>query len=293
MRLTISGLLATLMVVAVCGPAQAQAVPGPVTLTPLWTLDGLQSPESAQLSADGTFLYVSNIGGEGDVRDGDGHISRVSLDGRMLEQRWAVGMDAPKGMVLRDDRLFVTDIDRVVEIDTADGRITGRYPAPDARFLNDAALAPNGTILASDSGGARIYGLKGDRLEIWAIDPRLQGINGLLSEDDRLVISTMAGVVLTMDWGTKALDLLAVGVGAGDGVARLPDGSYVVSEWPGRLFHIGQAGQRSPLLDTREGEIYQNDFLLIGDVLIVPNLKPGRLTAHRVVGAAGTPPPGR
>lgn len=293
MRLTFSGLMAALAALALCGPSQAQVTAGPVTLTPLWTLDGLQSPESAQLSADRTLLYVSNIGGEADVRDGDGHISRVSLDGRMLEQRWAVGMDAPKGTVLRDGRLFVTDIDRIVEIDAADGRVVGRYPAPDARFLNDLALAPDGTVLASDSGGARIYGLKGDRLEIWAIDPRLQGINGLLSEPDRLVISTMAGVVLTMHWGTKTLDLLAVGVGAGDGVARLPDGSYVVSEWPGRLFYIGRTGQRSTLLDTREGEIYQNDFLVIGDLLIVPNVKPGRLTAHRVVGAGETPPPGR
>lgn len=285
--------LAALVVIVACSSPRAQTAPTPLSLAPLWALDGLQSPESVELSADGTFLYVSNIGGEGDVRDGDGHISRVSLDGQMLEGRWSVGMNAPKGMALRGGRLFVTDIDHIVEIDAGDGRVVGRYPAPGAGFLNDAAVTPDGTILASDSAGARIYSLKGDRVEIWAIDPRLQSINGLLSEQDRLVITTMAGVVLTMDWGTKVLELLAVGVGAGDGVAGLSDGGYVVSEWPGRVFHVGATGQRSTLLDTREGEIYQNDFLVIGDVLIVPNLKPGRLTAHRVVGAGRTPPPGR
>lgn len=293
MRPKIKGLLVILAAVAACGSPRAQITPAAVSLSPLWTLEGLKGPESVHLSADGAFLYVSNTDGESDARDGSGHISRVSLDGRMLEDRWAEGLDAPKGMALRGDRLFVTDIDRIVEIDAADGRVIERHAVPGAVFLNDLAMAPDGTVLASDSGGARIYGLKADRAEIWAIDPRLEGVNGLLPEGDRLVIVTMSGVLLTMDWGTKAIGLLAVGVGNGDGVARLPDDSYIVGEWPGRLFHISQTGRRSTLLTTREEPIYQNDFILVGDTLVVPNLQPGRLTAHRVVGAEGTPPPGR
>ena len=44
------------------GPAQA----GSPKLTELWTLGGLESPESVALSADGRFLYVASVAGEGD-----------------------------------------------------------------------------------------------------------------------------------------------------------------------------------------------------------------------------------
>src|SRR5687768_10544586 len=94
-------LMVAFLAVCACDAPRAQTTTDRVVLGPLWTLEGLQSPESVHLSADGAFLYVSNIGGEGDVRDGDGFISRASLDGRMLESRWATGMDAPKGMALR------------------------------------------------------------------------------------------------------------------------------------------------------------------------------------------------
>ena len=36
---------------------------------PVWVLDGLAEPESVALAADGRTLYVSNVGGEGDVKD--------------------------------------------------------------------------------------------------------------------------------------------------------------------------------------------------------------------------------
>ncbi|MDO1560235.1 hypothetical protein Q0812_12430 [Brevundimonas sp. 2R-24] len=271
--------------------------PPQLSLEPLWTLEGFDSPESVLPSADGRELYVSNVGGEGGDRDGNGFISRVAPDGRMIEREWITGLDAPKGMALRDGRLFVTDIDKIVEIDAVAGRIVARHQAEGATFLNDAAVAPDGTILASDSGGSRIYALQErggtSRVEIWALDPRLSAINGLLPEPERLVIVTMQGVVLTMDWGTRAIGLLAVGVGDGDGVVPTQDGGYIVGEWPGRLFHISGRGDRRMILDRRqEPQIYQNDFVRVGDVLIVPNLSPGTVTAHRILNE-GVPPPSR
>ena len=120
----------------------AGAAAGETRLEPIWTLKGLSAPESVAVSADGSFLYVSNVNGEADAADGNGFISRVSVDGKMLEEKWAMGLDGPKGLVLKGARLFVTDITRVVELDAATGKRVAAHDVPGAKFLNDAALAP-------------------------------------------------------------------------------------------------------------------------------------------------------
>ena len=48
----------------------------------MWRAQGLANPESAALSADRNFLYVTNVNGDGAAKDGNGFIARVGLDGR-------------------------------------------------------------------------------------------------------------------------------------------------------------------------------------------------------------------
>jgi hypothetical protein len=262
---------------ACCGlPAQA------VTLTPLGTVPGLEDPESAAISADGKTLYVANVAGAADAVDGRGFISRVSRDGKMLQKEWVAGMDAPKGGIVAGNRLFVSDITRLVEIDIAAARIVARYPAPGAKFLNDVAVLPDGTVVVSDSATARIYALKAGRMTIWAEGPLLDSVNGLLPEKDRLVIATMASRLLAMDYRTHAITVLARGIGEGDGVAALGGGRYLVSAWPGRLFEVAPGGRLTTLIDTRKAGTYINDLIVVGDTLILPHMKPGSLEALRI-----------
>lgn len=251
-------------------------------LMPLWTTRGFANPESVALSADGQFLYVSNVDGEGDARDGNGRIDRLALDGKLLQCGWATGLDGPKGLALRAGTLYASDITTLVEIDSDSGKVVARHEAIDAGFLNDVAFAPDGEVLVSDSAKSRIYALHDGRLEPWLEHELLRSINGLLPEAGRLVASTMQGRLLAIDWETHEVSVLAEGIGDGDGIAPLGDGTYLVSEWPGRLFHVNALGKASTLLDTREQKRYLNDFLLVGDRLIVPNWEPGSISAYRL-----------
>ena len=251
-------------------------------LEALWTLKGLSDPESVALSADKRFLYVSNVNGESDAVDGNGFISRVSRDGKMIEEKWVTGLDAPKGTAVAKGRLYVSDITTLAVIDARTGRVLEKIAAPDAGFLNDVAVLPDGRVIASDSARQRIYVLQGGKLTVWLEDPLLRSINGLLPERGRLVISTMQGRLLAADYRTRKLTQLAEGLGRGDGVARLRDGSWLFSEWPGRLFHVRADGSNTVLQDERQAERYMNDFILVDGVLLVPNMKPGELTAWRV-----------
>lgn len=263
-----------------CACATASAAdPG---LAPLWTTPGFANPESVALSADGGFLYVSNVDGEGDARDGNGRIDRLALDGKLLQRGWATGLDGPKGLALRAGILYASDISALMEIDSGSGKVIARHEAVDAGFLNDVAFAPGGEVLVSDSAKSRIYALRDGRLEPWLEHELLRSINGLLPEAGRLVASTMQGRLLAIDWKTREVSVLAQGLGDGDGIAALGDGAYLVSEWPGRLFHVTARGTSSTLLDTREQKHYLNDFLLVGDQLIVPNWEPGSVSAYRL-----------
>lgn len=279
--LSISAAL-TLAACAPEGQAPAASETNAPRLEQVWRAMGLASPESVALSADGTFLFVSNVNGEGEAKDGNGFISRVSLEGEVLEREFARGLDAPKGLMAGGDALYVADIDQLVVIDAATGAVRRRVRAEGAGFLNDLAFAPDGQVLMADSGTGRIYAVASDTAEIWLEHALLQSINGLLPEPERLIVTTMQGRLLAVDYTSRAVTVLAEGLGEADGVAALGDGRYLVSEWPG-LMHVVADGAHDTIMDTRGESRFLNDFLLVGDVLYVPHWEPGELTAYRVV----------
>lgn len=264
--------------------AQPESTP---RLEQVWRVTGLANPESVALSADGTFLYVTNVNGEGDAEDGNGFISRVSVNGEMLEREFARGLDAPKGIMLGGDALYVADVNDMVVLDAATGAVRRRVPAPGARFLNDLTFAPDGNVLIADSGGARIYAIRTDTMEIWLEHEMLDSINGFLPEPQRLLVTTMAGRLLAIDYESRAVTVLAEGLGDADGIAALGEGRYLVSEWPG-LMHVVNTGDGSheTIMDSREEQRFLNDFLLVDDVFYQPHWEPSELTAYRVVQGA-------
>lgn len=272
--------LALCLLTTACG-APATKTPSQEAWPSVWRLTGFDSPESVAVGEDGRTLYVANVGGEGEIHDGNGFISRVSAGGRMLERQWVTGLDAPKGAIVSGGKLYVSDIDKLVEIDIASGRVAARYPAPGATFLNDVAVAPDGTVLVADSGTGRIFALHGKAMVVWAGGPELKSANGLLPEPGRLLVTTMEGKLLSMAYVTKAVKVVATGLGQADGVAPAQGEDYFVGEWPGRLFVVTPDGKSKAIVDSRKDGIYINDFIRVGDLLIVPNWKPGSLTAYR------------
>ncbi len=250
----------------------------------LWTLEELQSPESVLLSQDNSFLYVSNVNGGGGDKDGNGYIARVSLTGELLERTWVDGLNAPKGLGLKDGKLYVSDIDQIVIIDTATASIENRINVPDADFLNDITVNTDGTVLISDSGNSTIYKLNNDQQpEVLMTDDRFGGINGLQPHNGQLLITTMdKGELLSLDIGKQSIEVLAGNMKNADGITPVTGGGYIVSSWPGQLFYISDDGESTELLNTTEDKKYMNDFMLLGDILLIPNWQPGSLSAYQL-----------
>lgn len=248
-----------------------------------WRTGNLANPESAALSADGSFLYVTNVNGEGEAKDGNGFIARVSTDGSVLNREFVTGLDGPKGITLGGDSLYVADIDQLVIVDAGTGAIRRRVPAPGAKFLNDLTIAPDGQVLIADSESQRIYSARENMIEVWLEHELLRSVNGLMPEPARLIVTTMQGRLLAVNYATREITVLAEGLGDADGVAALGDGRYLVSEWPGLMHVVSPDGTHETILDTRAENRYLNDFLLVGDMLYQPHWEPGEMSAYRVV----------
>jgi hypothetical protein len=273
------------LAVQACAPSDTAPVEksGPVPALELqWNLTGLDSPESVIPSADGKELWVSNVNGEGDAKDGNGYIARLSLSGDLVEKDWITGLNGPKGLSRAGTTLYVSDIDHLVEIDTLKGEVTARIPMPGAGFLNDVLVTDAG-VLVSDSANARIYAYHDGKVSIWREDGALSGINGLYPYEDNLLITTMdKGSLLALDWRDKSLKEISTGMKNADGITPLKDGTFLTSSWPGKLYHVGKDGTQTVLLDTEAEEIYLNDMYLWDDTLYIPNWQPGSVRAYTV-----------
>lgn len=262
----------------------------------VWTVDGLDAPESAYFDATRGVLYVSNIGGEPTAKDGNGYISRVDPNGQLLEANWVSGMDAPKGLVSDGTTLYVSDIDRLVAIDIDAGEITGTWSAAGAVFLNDTAIDDAGHVYVSDMITEKIHVLSDNELTVLSEGEDLQHPNGLNMLDGKLLVAPW-GRDLQEDFTTKiGGHLIAVDVesgsvaplGSGEPIGNLdglePDGKggWMVSDWiAGAVYRVEVDGSKTMLLDLDMGSA-DLEYIPEQSLLIVPMMLDNRLVAYRI-----------
>lgn len=261
--------------------------PKPMKLVKVWETDTtLRVPESVLYDGNNT-LYVANIEGKSDELDGQGFISKVSLDGKIENLRWTSGLNAPKGMGLYKNKLYVTDVHRLVCINTTNGQAEKTWDAiGTGAFLNDVTVDRHGTVYVSDSRADKIYRLKDDKWEVLMEGEQLNKPNGLLAVGtDKLMIgSGKIGALRTVDLNTKAITTLADGMAATDGIVPEGKGNYFVSDWNGQIFHVNADGTKQQLLDTREQKINSADIEYVAKrkLLVVPTFFKNSLVAYRV-----------
>jgi hypothetical protein len=87
---------------------------------------------------------VSNVNGDPMKKDGNGFISKLGPNGKIVAIEWVKGLDSPTGLALANGKLYAADVDRIAEIDLSKGEITNRYEAPGSKFLNDLAADKSG-----------------------------------------------------------------------------------------------------------------------------------------------------
>lgn len=272
-------------------PVKAQT---PVQLTKAWEVtDVLSRPESVIYDAERDVLYVSSINGGPGEKDGNGYLSKISPEGEIIAKEWVAGLNAPKGLALSNGKLYVSDIDELVEIDPEAGTITGRYPAAGAQFLNDVTADAAGHVYVSDSGNGLIYRLSGGALEIWLEAGRIGSPNGLFAEDSQLLVAAGTSTaenpgssryMQSISYDTKALKPLKDETPLGSIDAVEPDGKggYFLTDWgAGKVMYFTPEGGAVVLGELGQGTA-DLDFAPEKNMVFLPIMMSDRLIAYTV-----------
>jgi len=248
----------------------------------IWkTPSDLRIPESVLKKGD--YIYVSNINGDPTQKNGAGYISKLSKDGEIIDQEWITGINAPKGMGVFNNKLYITDIDQLVVIDMDNAKILDRYNAENAVFLNDIDIDSKGRVFISDMQQNEIYIFENGKLKSWLKGDPLISVNGLYVEGDFL----MAGVenrVFKINIETKTITTYLENTGPIDGLEAYGDGRFIFSDWTGHI-HIASPGKEKTLLiDTSKEGINAADIWFVQEtkILYVPTFLDNRVVAYKV-----------
>ncbi len=218
--------------------------------------EGLATPESVLWDATRNVWYVSNINGSPLGKDDNGYILRLSADGAKLDSvPFINGIDAdimlnaPKGMALVGDTLWVADIDavRAFDVNTGNAVTTLELGAQGATFLNDVAVGGDGTVYITDSGisfGAdgsvshpgksRVFRVSGRIAHEAVVLPAESAANGIAfdaANNRWLIVGFNSPNVFAWSVGSDSVTVLGTGPGGGDGLVILNDGCALYSSW--------------------------------------------------------------
>lgn len=231
------------------------------TLTLKWKTDTLlRVPESVLGDVQRNVLYVSCIDGNPDGKDGKGSIAKVSSDGKILATDWVAGLDAPKGMGLFKNNLYVADITRIVTIDVTTGKITSSIEVEGAQFLNDITVDAKGNVYISDTATGNIHILKDNKVEVYFTSPEFKRINGLLALKDGLYVVDFENGYNYKLSADKKLTKFGVTANGADGIVPIGKNEYIVSSWGGEIYFVDATGKSTKMLDTKEQKISSADI---------------------------------
>ena len=121
------------------------------------TIEGFSSPESTIVNKSD--LYVSNVGKElkPTLKDGDGFISKLDINGKIKELHFIDGLDAPKGMGIVGNTLFVADINTLRGFDLSTKKEVFNVVFEGVNFLNDITVKDSNTLFIGASDTSAIY----------------------------------------------------------------------------------------------------------------------------------------
>ncbi len=265
-----------------------------ISLEIKWIIDGLNEPESVIYDKGSDAIYISNINGDPLKQDKNGYITKISVNGQILEKKWITGLDAPKGMAIHKNFLFVSDINKIWKI-SINSKEKESFSINDAGFLNDLVADKNGTIYASDMFKNRIYALKNNRLNIWKQSKLLYSPNGLLIEGKYLIVACwgeisegfkteVKGTLIKLNLHTREIKKFfsTRPIGNLDGIVFNRNNGYLVTDWMhGKLLTINKKGMVIGTKKINKGAA-DLEILMHKNLILIPMMKNNNLTAYQL-----------
>jgi hypothetical protein len=259
-------------------------------------VSGFGHPETVIYDPGAKVLYVSDFGSELKPadKDGKGHISKVSITGKVLEPAFlpAKGqtLNKPKGMWIDGRKLWVTDIDAVwqFDLDTKQGK---KLELPGVQFANDVAEM-KGALYVSDNRTDQLVRVEpADFLKASAA-PKITVVFSGKSINPNGIYPAADGSLLMVGFKSKEEPRgiysivpgqepkpLSDKIGMLDGLYQDKGGEILATDWvSGSLFSWSKAGGMRKLATGFKGPA---DFATVPDpkglLVVVPDLVQGEL----------------
>lgn len=221
---------------------------------PLFDRVGFASPSAIIHDRVRDVYWVSNLNGESPRSRG--FISKLDPEGSIItlnfidSARPEVTLDAPRGLALSGEHLYVADLTSIRKFKADSGEPAGSIEIPGAVFLSDVAVAADGSLYATDvgsdpslaslpeAGADAVYQVSPlGQVSLVAQRPELGGPFALLANETGLWI-TCAGsndllLLIPGSNGAPAPDAgrLRLPASGPRGLSAAPDGSFLISGW--------------------------------------------------------------
>jgi len=260
------------------------------------TITGFGHVESVAYDPKGKVFYTGDFGPDLKPadKDGKGKITKVSLDGKILEDGFlpAKGqtLNKPKGIWIAGDRLWVTDIDSIWAFDlkTKEGK---KLELPGITFANDPAVM-GGALYISDNRSDQLVRVEpADFLKSKAA-PKITVLFKDKSINPNGVYPGKGGTLLMAGYKDKdnprAIYSMAPGkepvaltdkIGMLDGLYQMQNGDILATDWvTGSLFRWNKKDGVQKLASGFKGPA---DFGVVpnkqGLLVAVPDLVKGEI----------------
>ena len=261
------------------------------------TTTGFGHVESVAYDPRGKVLYTGDFGPDLKPadKDGKGQISKVSLDGKILEARFlpAAGqtLNKPKGIWIKGNRLWVTDIDVVwvFDLKTKEGK---KLELPGITFANDPTVIGDTLYVSDNRSDQLVRVIPADFLKA-KVAPKITVVfkgkmvfpNGLYPGKNGALL--MVGFeskekphgIYQLALGHDNPTLLSDNIGMLDGLYRMSNGDILATDWvSGALFQWNKKMGKKDLATGFKGPA---DFCAFpnkkGLMVVVPDLVKGEL----------------
>ncbi len=242
---------------------------------------GLRHPESAVYYQG--YIFVSNIGFSPVSENLDGFITKLDKYGNILEYKFIDHLQAPKGLWVKNNHIYISDLNRVC-VANIDTKRMHCIPVKSSRFLNDITLHGN-AIYVTDTATNNIYCIKHNKVSIF-----YHG-NGDFSPNG-IVFSKRLKAFIVVSFNQPAINIISqkgkliksiriAGYTGFDGVSIYKDKIYISDYRTGRIFAIG-FNFRKPVpvkrFDTSVADIGVYDNKLLAPLLEANKLYIGTIS---------------
>jgi DNA-binding beta-propeller fold protein YncE len=216
-------------------------------------LRGMDKPACFIVDPATGMHYVSNVVGSPRAKDGSAYIAKIDVEGKLIDRHFissgdkGITLNAPIGLAISGDNLFVADIDAVRRFDKNSGKLLGVIDLKllGAKFLNGLAVNPEGHLFVSDTIGNVIFKIdlvNNYQVTILARGPGLGHPNGMVYENrhQRLLVTTSnSGKIIAVDMRGQLLTVYRGKFKDLDGIDLDGQGDMIVADFAaGKIVRI-------------------------------------------------------